>query len=688
MLQSSESYYIGDWLVEPTLQRVSARGKTKKVEPQLMDVLHQLALSPGHVVTKEQLMSTTWAGVVVTENVLTRAISSLRKTLEDDRSNPKYIETISKTGYRLIASVKRNNAKEAEETFTIKLRRKPALVAAGIILLIVLGAFATRSIFPSSVVKAYHPLALANYSNTEYWPAISPDGKFVAYSWKGEADNNWDIYARLIGTETILRITDNSSTDLRAQWSPDGNYIYYLRYENGGGTIYKKSVLGEKEIRVLEAPEHSLGNFDISPDERWISFNDANEQFSPFRIKLISLETNEEKWVTAPGKEFKGDIHPTFSPDGTQLAFIREKNAVSMQLWSFNLRNDQLEQLTTEHVSINGFDWSSDGSSLVYSSDQTGLYKMWEVNVETKESSILPIADYQMVMPRVAETGRVIYAKMEDNVNIWSYDLERKTAKRWRSTNDLNLNPSYSHDGEKVCFTTNKDGVFQVWVSNSNGSEAVPITSFTGEYLSTPRWSVDNQLIIFQGYKDGQADIFSVNSKGGVPENLTRSVIENQAPFVSQDNMVYYSENNDGKWGIKRMNLDGSNDTLITGENAYAAQLANDGSVLFYSKKGKRGLWVYDLSTEEEHLLVSDFHPMFWGSFAVADSGLYYLNIETKSFEYFHFDSKQSTIVYKPRARIPRLGITLSLSRDSKSLLFTQIDENDADIMMLEELTN
>ncbi|MEP1094668.1 MAG: winged helix-turn-helix domain-containing protein [Cyclobacteriaceae bacterium] len=687
MSQTSESYYIGDWLVEPMLQRVSAGGKIKKVEPQLMGVLEQLAANAGQVITKEQLMNTSWAGVVVTENVLTRAISSLRKTLEDDRSNPRYIETISKTGYRLIAAVTQNAAEQTEEIFTIKLRRKPALIAAGVILLIALGAFATRSIFPNSAVKAYHPLALANYSNTEYWPAISPDGKFVAYSWKGEADNNWDIYARLIGTENIIRITDNSSTDLRAQWSPDGNYIYYLRYENGGSTIYKKSILGEKEIRVMESPEYSSGNFDISPDERWVSFNDAVDQFSPLRVKLISLETNEAKWVTTPGKEFKRDIHPTFSPDGSRLAFIRERNAVSMQLWSFDLRTEHLEQLTTEHVSINGFDWSN-GGSLIYGSDQSGLYKLWEVNLETQESTILPIGDYQMVMPRIAETGRMIYAKMADNVNIWSYDLEDKIAKRWRSTNDLNLNPSYSPDGEKVCFTTNKDGVFQLWVSKPDGSEAVPITSFTGEYLSTPRWSASSGSIIFRGFKDGQSDIFSVNARGGVPENLTKTVTEDHAPFVTHDNKIFYSVNNGGKWGVRRMNTDGSDDTSIMEENAYAAQLNKSETRLFYSKKGNLGLWVYNLNTEEERLLIAEFHPMNWGSFTVAENGLYYLNRETKSFEYFDFNSNQSTAIYKPRARIPRLGITLNLAPDSKRLLFTQIDENDADIMMLEELAN
>ena len=116
----SNSYFVGDWLIEPVLQRVSRNGEVKKIEPQLMAVLQLLALRPGQVVTKKNLRETAWANVIVTENALTRAISSLRKVLEDDHVNPKYIETISKSGYRLIAKVKREEASRSNETFTIK----------------------------------------------------------------------------------------------------------------------------------------------------------------------------------------------------------------------------------------------------------------------------------------------------------------------------------------------------------------------------------------------------------------------------------------------------------------------------------------------------------------------------------------------------------------------------------------
>jgi len=362
-------------LVEPVLQKISDTRGVKNLEPQLMAVLQLLSANAGQVVTKDQLMEAVWPDVVVTENVLTRAISSLRKALGDNSANPKYIETISKTGYRLIAPVKTvrpETNKPDDGFFTIKLARRPTVWLVGLGLLVALGAFTTIRMFLSTPAqKSYQPVSLANFANAEYWPSISPDGKFVAYGWKGEADDNWDIYARLIGTEQLIRVTNNPATDLRARWSADGNYIYYLRYENGGSTIYKKSLLGNNEIRVLRSPQYATGDFDVSPDEKWISFNGKESRSEPARVKLLSLESGKEKYLTNPGASFKGDIHATFSPDGKKLAFIREKNPVSMQLWLYDLKSGESQQITTEHLSINGFDWSEDGESLVYGSDKS-----------------------------------------------------------------------------------------------------------------------------------------------------------------------------------------------------------------------------------------------------------------------------------------------------------------------------
>ena len=132
------------------------------------------------------------------------------------------------------------------------------------------------------------------------------------------------------------------------------------------------------------------------------------------------------------------------------------------------------------------------------------------------------------------------------------------------------------------------------------------------------------------------------------------------------------------------MNSEGKSISKVIGSGAYAAQVSHDESKLYYSKKDQLGLWRYDMEEGKESLLIDEFHPMYWGSFALTGDGVYYLNARNNRFEFFDFESTESTLVYQPQARIPRLGITMSLSPDLRTLLFSQIDHNDADIMMIE----
>ena len=96
---------VGDWMVEPDLNQLSAPGKAVKVEPKAMAVLLHLATRPGQVVSREALLSDVWPGVVVGDDSLTQVIIKLRKALGDDPDRPTYIQTVTKRGYRLVATV-------------------------------------------------------------------------------------------------------------------------------------------------------------------------------------------------------------------------------------------------------------------------------------------------------------------------------------------------------------------------------------------------------------------------------------------------------------------------------------------------------------------------------------------------------------------------------------------------------
>src|SRR5215468_488536 len=99
-----DNFQIQEWVVSPQLNSLRSNGRMVHLEPKVMQVLVCLAKS-SDVVSKEKLMRTVWADTFVTDDVLTRSISELRKVFDDDKKNPRFIQTIPKGGYRLIAPV-------------------------------------------------------------------------------------------------------------------------------------------------------------------------------------------------------------------------------------------------------------------------------------------------------------------------------------------------------------------------------------------------------------------------------------------------------------------------------------------------------------------------------------------------------------------------------------------------------
>jgi TolB-like protein/DNA-binding winged helix-turn-helix (wHTH) protein/Tfp pilus assembly protein PilF len=98
-------FKVGEWTVVPELNSLEGNERTAHLEPKVMQVLVTLAEHPGQVVSKEQIFHRVWPGTFVSDEVLTRSVSELRKVFEDNPQDPRYIQTIPKGGYRLIAPI-------------------------------------------------------------------------------------------------------------------------------------------------------------------------------------------------------------------------------------------------------------------------------------------------------------------------------------------------------------------------------------------------------------------------------------------------------------------------------------------------------------------------------------------------------------------------------------------------------
>ncbi|HEX9706754.1 MAG TPA: winged helix-turn-helix domain-containing protein [Steroidobacteraceae bacterium] len=101
----ARGFRLGAWQVRPDLCTLEREGRSVPLEPKTMGVLLCLAQHAPQVVTREQFIAEVWNGRIVTDEVLSRAISLLRSQLEDDAHEPRFVRTIPRVGYALIAPV-------------------------------------------------------------------------------------------------------------------------------------------------------------------------------------------------------------------------------------------------------------------------------------------------------------------------------------------------------------------------------------------------------------------------------------------------------------------------------------------------------------------------------------------------------------------------------------------------------
>ncbi len=136
---------VGEWLVHPALNTLTRAGDERRVGPKVMAVLGCLIDHRGGVVGKQELIDQVWRGSFTSDEAVAAVIYELRKALDDDARQPRYVETIRGSGYRLIASIERSPTRldpaNVASTAT-PLQSRPWRILAGLILVILLAATA------------------------------------------------------------------------------------------------------------------------------------------------------------------------------------------------------------------------------------------------------------------------------------------------------------------------------------------------------------------------------------------------------------------------------------------------------------------------------------------------------------------------------------------------------------------
>jgi len=534
------------------------------------------------------------------------------------------------------------------------------------------------------------------FPGQEDLPAFSPDGSQIAFVWNGEKEDNWDIYVKVVGTESVLRLTTNPEIDRAPAWSPDGRYIAFHRHTETEDGIFLVPALGGPE-RKFYSPH--LGAYwpseflDWSPDGKFLAFTEEVPGQELTRISVVSVETLEKRAVTSPPPSVHtGDFWPRFSPDGRILAFLRFSVPGATEIWLVPVAGGEPKRLTYDNVGIEGLTWTPDGAHIIYSSVRGGTIGLWKISVAGGEAEQLPVGRENAFWPALSRDGRrLAYSQRFGNENIWRFEVPRgpgsaKPPTKLIASTESEWSQQFSPDGKRIVFVSTRSGNGEIWVCDSEGSKAVQLTNIGRPGPGTPRWSPDGRQVVFDCNAGGNLDIYVVRVEGGPPRRLTSEKSEEAVPSWSRDGRwIYFASDRTGNWQVWKMPAEGGKAVQLTKGGGLAAFESYDGKTLYYAKGlTVPGLWEVPVEGGEETLVLEQLAAQLWGYWGLTQDGIYYYNAKTRAIEFFSFAAHKVTKVATPE-RDPISGEPgFSVSPDGRWILYAQSDTNASHIMLVD----
>lgn len=527
-------------------------------------------------------------------------------------------------------------------------------------------------------------------------PAFSWDGKKIAFVWSGEKGDNSDIYVKLIGEGSPLRLTTDPLQDTMPTWSPDGTYIAFIRFGPDERRLITIPTLGGVERTLFASPD--LRQPDWSPDGKYLAVADSESAGDLTSIYLISPDDGSRKRLTQRPAQFNGDWDPKFSPNGEWVSFIRSTNFAVEDVYIIPITGGEPRRLTNDGRELSGLDWTADGREIVFSSKRGGSYGLWRVAIDGGSPEPLPGAGDNARQPAVSPQGNYLaYLFVGSDSNIWrapgpnAKDKTLAPTKLIESTRNEG-SPRYSPDGKKIAFASDRTGGTEVWVCDSEGHNQVQLTKFGG-HAGAPRWSPDGKDIVLDARPEGSSDIYIVGAEGGSPRRLTDEPSADILPVWSSDGRwIYFGSDRSGDWKIWRMPAAGGPAEPITKGVGYGA-LAADEKFVYYTRssgvpaKGTNepGVWRVPVDGGEEVRVVDKGLP---GTVSVISGGIANLSYQSQpnpTIDFYNFASgKWTNLLSIERSKAFGFGGKVSLSRDGQWVVYSSLDQTVNDIMLVE----
>jgi eukaryotic-like serine/threonine-protein kinase len=425
-------------------------------------------------------------------------------------------------------------------------------------------------------------------------PAISPDGKLIAYASNRAGDSGLDIWVQYRGGDPV-RITHDPADEYQPSFSPDGTEIVYRSAQNGGG-IYLISSLGGEPRLVVN------GGWDrprFSPDGAEILY--ASSSLVTRNAYTINIRLPGATPIKlAP--EFTDVVMPIWSPDGQYILFIgrRERdNSTESGFWVIDRKGGPAERVELESgtalpaVRQGALHAWLPGDRLLAEAEVRGRTHVWQAKLHRKPWSLGEIEQItsgtgSSKSPSVARDGTMVVSNEETDLDLWSFPLDARhgkvTGEPVRLTQDAANEgfPSISVDGTKLVYSTAQANGSHIWamdlpsgtkrmLSNTSAFDLRPAISMDGKqviYMSRaglfpsvscyvvswaggPARNLDSaKSIVWDWSNDGRAVLAATTaSPSGI--ELVDIATNVAVPFLNRPRDVFQAHiSHDGRWAI------------------------------------------------------------------------------------------------------------------------------------------
>ena len=382
-------------------------------------------------------------------------------------------------------------------------------------------------------------------TGSAFMAGISPDGRYVVHV-KGES-NGFGLWTRQTATTSDVRIVPPSGLRFDGvAVSPDGNYVYYSGYPEGGGVapLYKVPVLGGTPVLIIDDVDSPIA---FSPDGQRIAFMRGSMARATTELVVAGADgANPRVLAQAPAPDKFLSEGPAWSRDGRTLLAIAASTRPGAPLVIYGV---DAESGATRVVGESwGFardvQWLPDGASfLVTAVDLSGMAtpQIWQVSYPSGARTRVTNDLNSYMGASLSADGKSL-ATVQTEVAAGIYVVDKPGAAPRRVTGggrreDGVAGLTWLPSGRLV-FTSTASGLPQLWIVDADGQNLRQLTSLKTP-ATNPSASPDGKWIYFSGFAAEGFSLFRVAPDGSGLQQITRDG-DARNPIASRDGATLY----------------------------------------------------------------------------------------------------------------------------------------------------